>query len=642
MCGICGIVAFGGDAADPSHRHDVERMISGLRHRGPDDVGSAGDERAIFGVARLAIRGIADGRQPVVDPDTGITAVCNGEIDNHRELRSWLEGRGVRIQGAADTAILPGLYRELGEAFVERLVGAFAIAVWDPRTRRLSLARDRAGERSLLFRRTADRVTFASELAALTMADAELVSLDTLGLRHFVQFGHFPDERTPYEGIHRVQPAEVVTIDAGGVSSRRYWRWSPETAAKSEPSAAEFDDLLREAVRRQSDVDVNYGVFLSGGVDSSLVAAVARSLRPDRPLTAYTLRFAEESFDEGGWAQKAADVLGLRSVTVDVRAQEFPRALEDVISHCGEPLADPAWIPTMMLAQRASEDIRIALVGEGADELFGGYPTYPAALAAGTFAKLPGGIRKAMQTTVQRWPVSDRKMTLSFLLKRFVEAAELPAMERHLQWTSNVPPPILARLGLSPPELGGSDCDTSILDRIQRHDFETSLAEGLLTKADRAGMRWAVETRAPFLDVAVMDYAARLPATARVRGLSTKRFLKHFAKRYVPQSIVSRRKRGLSVPLGTWLRQPLRAWAEERLASPALTDLGLDPRRVTEVFDEHCRRKADHARALWSLIVLSEWLAWDARREERLPPSHHPQSVPSAEIGGAIAARSTE
>ena len=615
MCGICGIVAFGDAASAGDRRARVDAMILALRHRGPDALGHDGDARARLGIARLAIRGISEGSQPVRDPETGVTVVCNGEIDNHDELRLWLQAHGRNAPEGADVAVLPGLYLELGAAFVDRLVGAFAIAVWDPRSATLLLARDRAGERSLYYRIGADEAAFASELAALSAAAGESV-LDGGALRHFLQYGYFAGGSTPFGAIGQVGPAEVLTLDAAGLTRRHYWRWTPKVRHDADISEAAFDAIFRQAVARQSEVDVDHGIFLSGGVDSSLIAAVASDIRPGKKIKAYTLRFAEDSFDEGSWAARVADTLGLEPVPVEVSADAFPAALADLIEHCGEPLADPAWIPTALLAKRASQDVKVALVGEGADELFGGYPTYIGALAARHYGRVPAPLRAAFQEIVRRWPVSDKKVAISYLVKRFAEAAELDSVARHRAWTSAIPPQLLRRLGIEP--LPGRPSEEpmpgeGVLDAVQRHDFERSLAEGLLTKADRAGMRWAVETRAPYLDVSVMEFAAALPERERVRGFTTKAFLKRYAERYLPKEIVHRRKRGLSVPLNRWLRGPLRDWAEARLTSPLLLAEGVDRAAAAALLEEHCAGRADHARALWTLIVATEWLAWRAR-----------------------------
>jgi asparagine synthase (glutamine-hydrolysing) len=611
MCGVCGIVAVRGGLDVAMAGHQTGAMIEALAHRGPDESRLVTGAAASLGATRLAIRGLHSGTQPIVHPETGVTVVCNGEIDNHRELRRWLEARGHTLALATDVAVIPALYLELGDEFVERLDGEFAVAVWDPRGPRVVLARDRAGERPLFFLQQQNVIRFATEIAALASDDSLTLTLDRDALRGYLQFGSFVAPRSPFKEIQKVAPAELVVMDAQGIQRRRYWRWNIVEAPKSEPSLDEFDAIFREAVRRQSDVDVPYGVFLSGGVDSSLIAAVARAVRPDYRLRAYTLRFSEASYDEGHFAERVARQLGLEAVPVWVKPESFADGIGELVRLVGEPLADPAWIPTALLAQRAAQDVKLTLVGEGGDELFAGYPTYLGAQWADRYARLPAALQKLFRAVVEAWPPSEKKVTVAFVLKKFVQAAGLDGLARHRLWTSNIPPALLARLGVEPvafPEEPAED----LLSAVQRHDLENLLAEGLLTKADRASMKSALELRAPFLDRAVMEFAATVPAEQRARGLRTKVFLKRYAERYLPASIIHRRKRGLSVPLSAWLRGPLREWAQSRLSSPRLAEAGVDGRAAVALLEEHGQRRADHARALWTLIVLSEWLDWAA------------------------------
>ena len=496
--------------------------------------------------------------------------------------------RGWRISGrivaaATDVAVIPGLYRELGERFVERLVGAFALALWDPARGRLLLARDRAGERPLFYRHEDGVVSFATEVAALGSDLGKLLSADGAALTRYLGCGYFAAPGTPFSEIRKVGPGEIVVIERKRVTRHRYWRWAITTAAKRTPSLDRFEEVFREAVRRQSAAEVPCGVFLSGGLDSSLVAAVATQVSPRGRLPAYTLRFSEASFDEGRSAERVARHLGLDWISVPVTPEALPDGIAELVRLVGEPLADPAWVPTALLARRASCDIKLALVGEGADELFGGYPTYVGAGLADWYRRLPNAMRLAFRRTMERWPASDGKVTVSYLLKRFVVAAELEPVARHRHWTSSIPPETLRFLGVKDVALPDHDLHGRVLDIVQRMDLENSLAEGLLTKADRASMSSALELRAPYLDEAVMEFAASLPARERVRGLSTKVFLKRFARRYLPADIVYRRKRGLSVPISRWLRGPLHEWATRRLADERLRIAGVGRNRPS-----HC------------------------------------------------------
>jgi asparagine synthase (glutamine-hydrolysing) len=330
---------------------------------------------------------------------------------------------------------------------------------------------------------------------------------------------------------------------------------------------------------------------------------------------AYSLRFDENSYDEGQFAGQVAKDLGLTPVSVWVKPTDLPETLADLVSRVGEPLADPAWIPTALLAQQAAQDVKLCLAGEGGDELFGGYPTHLAAKWGETYAALPGVVQAAFRAIVQKWPVSDKKVTVSFLLKRFVEGMHQDGVARHLLWKANISPIVMARLGLTDPLPWKPEKSTGeLLDAVQKLDLEVTLAEGLLTKSDRAGMRSALEVRAPFLDQRVMEYAATLPVDSRVHGLTTKAFLKKYAEKYLPNSIIYRRKRGLSVPLSLWLRGPLHDWAQSRVTHRHLAEVGINIQVAEQLLEEHRLREADHARALWSLIVLCEWLIWDDAR----------------------------
>jgi len=617
MCGVCGIARFQAPWESARMEVRVRSMLDALEHRGPDGMGFLADDRAALGASRLAIRGLADGHQPIVDPVTGVMAACNGEIDNHGELRAWLESRGREVRGATDVAILPALYLELGDDFVLRLLGAFAIALWDPRGNRLLLARDRAGERPLFYAERDGHVTFATEIAALALDPEWRPRPDLEALTGYLRFGHFVAPATPFQGIGKIGPAEIVTFDGRETRRRRYWRWPIVETAKRPLSENAFDEVFREAVRRQTDTEVECGVFLSGGLDSSLVAAVALAVRPEEPLPAYTVRFEESSYDEGDQAARVAKLLGLDLSEVWVRPNQLPAEIDDLVQVAGEPLGDPAWVPSTLLARRAAQDVKLALVGEGGDELFGGYPTYLGASLADVYGRLPLGVRKQLAAAIRRWPPSDKKVAISFLLRRFVEGAEMDGVVRHRLWTSQIPPTQLARLGVtSQDEDPVLPKGAAIMDFVQRIDLETSLAEGLLTKADRSSMRWPLELRAPFLDRFVMEFASILPVAQRVHGLRTKVFLKKYARRYLPRGVVHQRKRGLSVPLAAWLRGPLYDWSRETLGG-GLEEIGVRTAVCLELLEEHRRMKADHGRLLWDLLVLARWLAW-VNRTSRL------------------------
>lgn len=585
-------------------------MLQTMAHRGPH--GSAMLSRAgmIMATNRLAIRGVNAGHPPMIEYDGGIMVVCNGEIDNHRELKRSLTASGHYVPPTTDVAVIAPLYLEKGLAFLDHLRGVFALALWDPRLQRLILARDRVGERHLYYGFCDSVLHFASELAAILTCRSLAAEVDPDSLEYYLRSGYCPAPRTLLTNYYKVCPGEVIIVEPSGTRRKQYWSSPIGRKKTSAPSRQTFDRIFRDAVCRQSDVDATYGVLLSGGIDSALMTAVARSVRPEKKLSAYCVGFAEASFDESRHAARLAGDLGCEFVPVTVSSHDFPRMLGDLIRTTGEPLADPAWIPLAQVAKRASEDVRVLLSGEGADELFAGYPTYLGASLASRYLRLPRVVRAGFQRLIEHLPASDKNVTVSFLLKRFVRGQDMDGLARHLLWTAAIPPVWLRRLGVEPPPDEVEDELATLLDVVQRYDFEHSLPEALMAKADRGGMCHGVEIRAPFLDQRVIEFAASLPVEARVRGLTTKVFLKRFATSYLPRRVVHRRKRGLSVPLASWLRGPLFDWARSRMANNALGDVGIDSRAAVQLLSEHRSRLSDHSRAIWPLIVLSEWLEW--------------------------------
>ena len=586
-------------------------MLHAMAHRGPHGAACAVRDELVLATNRLAIRGIGQVQPPLIEHGSGVVVACNGEIDNHAELRQTLAARGHHITLGTDIAVIAPLYLEHGLHFLEHLDGVFALALWDARNHRLILARDRAGERHLHYAIEDDKILFASELAALRASRLVDPRLDARGVAQFLRSGYCASPRSPLRDVRKLSPGEMIVVEpAGLLQHRRYWTMPAWCAATRQPAAQTFDRIFRRAVACQSDVDVDYGVLLSGGIDSALIAAVARAVRPNRSLPAYCARFAETSYDEGEPAARVARDLGCEFVPVMVAAEDVPGTLRDLVRGTGELLADPAWIPMSRVAQRAAQDVPMVLSGEGADELFGGYPTYLGARWARFYAELPRPLRSVSRVFVESLPASDRKMPVSFLLKRFIRGQDLDVVARHLLWTSSISPEWLQRLGIEPTVDDHPSRVEPAVDAVQRHDFEHLLPDSLMAKSDRGGMLHAVEVRAPFLDRKVIEFAATLPLDARIRGLTTKTFLKRYASNYLPRAIVNRRKRGLSVPLAAWLRGPLHSWAQARLEHAALADAGIDQTVARQLLAEHTGRRKDNARAVWTLIVLSEWLEW--------------------------------
>lgn len=595
------------------HPDALRRMAAALRHRGPDDPGVLRAADAAVGCERLRITDPRpEAAQPFSDPDGAVWLVLNGAIYNSVTLRKNHPAFPFRSRSDVEP-VLPAYLAHGGRA-VDQLDGMFALAIWDSRTRRLVLARDRAGEKPLFYFRWADEVWFASEVRALLCHPVMRFTEDREASRLFLALGYVPGARTGFRGVWKVEPGSVTTISDAGVDRRHYW--APESISQSRldlaSSGTEFGTLLRAAVHKQTAADVPVGVFSSGGVDSSLILAMASR---ERPIVSFSVGFPDRSYDESDVARFVAGRCSVRHITVQADERALTCALDTITDHLAEPLADPAILPTYLLARSARRHVGVVLGGEGADELFGGYPTYIGHRLAPWFSRIPSAVRRSLARVVGVLPASSAKVPLEFLIKRFLNDVDRPRAQRHLAWFGTGLLPLLAepeaviaqtlQAARCMPGVEGAD------DPIQATtllDYRTYLADGLLVKVDRATMLCGLEARAPYLDRELSEYAFALPPARKVRGIATKRVLKRAALAYLPPAIVHRRKRGLSVPVATWLNGGL-APEVARLVGPDRAGAAglLDSVRVRELAVEHRAGVANHARAIWALLVYHRW-----------------------------------
>ena len=587
-----------------THPAAADAMARALRHRGPDGHGRRTWEDALLGVTRLRVMDLdprAD--QPFTDPTGMVTVACNGEIYNAPALRRRYADFPYR--SASDVEVILPLFLDRGADGLADLDGMFAVAVLDRRAGQLVLARDRAGEKPLFTATVGGECWFASEIGALLEAGAVDRALDLGALRACLRHGYVREPRTPFVGIHKVPAGTIVIVDDRGTAVRRYW--DPDLPP-DDPAPA-LTTLIREAVARQVRADVPLGVFTSGGLDSSLLAALAAEVLGPARIRTFAVGFPDRSYDERRFAERFAATLGTTHEAAVVEDDQVPEAL-DALAATGEPVCDPAAVPTLVLARAAKPSVTVVLSGEGADELFGGYPTYLGHRAVPYWALLPAPVRAGVRRAIAALPTSGRRVPLAFLLGRFAEAADLPWPERHLAWFAN---------GLPEDALGGSAWAEQAPWRppgedpvagAMRLDYDGPLRERLLVKVDRATMRASLEARSPFLDPAVTR-AARAAGGAHVRGIHAKRLLREVARPILPRFILRRGKRGLSVPLYRWLNGPLAA-AADRLPVPGrLAAVGLvNPARVGSLLAAHRAGRTDHGRALWTLLVVQHWLSY--------------------------------
>jgi asparagine synthase (glutamine-hydrolysing) len=618
MCGICGLAALDGGAVDTA---PLEAMSAALVHRGPDDAASVTDGPVALAARRLAIIDLAGGRQPVASEDGRVHGALNGEILNHAALREDLRHRGHRFASRCDTEILVHLYEERGERMLDALRGMFAIAIWDARGRRLLLARDRFGIKPLYWRAADGVLAFGSELKALRVLPGFRGELDPDAVEAYFTFNSIPSPLTIFGDVRKLEAGTLLSWRPGGAPEIRRWcRPAPVDACDVRDEderelAAELADRLRDSVRAHLVSDVPVGVWLSGGVDSGLLAALAAQESRER-LRTFSIGFHERSFDELDRARLVAGRLGADHHEA-ILGPDDAATLPLIAAAFDEPYADSSALPTFAVSRLTRNHVKVALSGEGGDELFGGYHTYAADLLATRLA----GVARLARPLVERLPSSSRRVSLDYRARRFVRAAQLPPLERHHGWKEILSPGLRAQL-LAPLHDGRPPRDpvdrlraryaetagAEPLARLQDADLAPYLADDLLTKTDRMSMAHSVEVRVPFLDPVVAELALALPTSAKVRGLAKKRLLRAVASTLLPRQVARGAKRGFSIPMAAWLRGELLPMARDLLAADALRRGGvLDPAPVTRLLDEHVARRDDHSRALWGMLCFVLW-----------------------------------
>ena len=580
-------------------------------HRGPDSDGAYVEGPVGLAARRLAIIDLVSGDQPLANEDGRITVVQNGEIYNYRELRLELERAGHRFSTSGDTEVLAHLYEEHGDHFADRLRGMFAVALWDSEQGRLLLARDRYGIKPLYYREAEGELAFASELRALPRSEIDLDALEA-----FLAFNSVPAPLTIFREVRKLPPGHILVWQEGRSELTRYARPAPVSAAdvRGDEEAELVEELrarLRDSVRAHLVSDVPVGVLLSGGIDSATLAALAAE-EMSEPLRTFSIGFEERSFDELGDTRLVAQRYGTRHRELVLRpdAALLLPALADAFD---EPFADSSALPTYLVSQLAAEDVKVALSGEGGDELFGGYYTY----AADLLAQRTGWTTPLLRPLVERLPSSSARASFDYRAKRFVRAAQLPPLERHHGWKEIFSRDARAELTGRRDDFDPVDLlrtrfaeteGAELLARLQDVDLGTYLVDDLLVKTDRASMAHSLEARVPFLDPVVTNFALGLPTRHKVRGLRKKVLLRKAAAPLVPPELLRRRKRGFSIPAAAWLRGELEPFARETLSAEALRRQGFfQPEAVSRLIDDHVAGREDLSRQLWGLLAFTLW-----------------------------------
>jgi len=627
MCGIAGIIRTDGRPVDGDI---LGCMADLLAHRGPDEQGLWTGPRRDVGLAarRLAVIDPTGSHQPMASEDGSVRAVFNGEIYNFRDLRRRLARAGHRFVSSGDTEVLVHLYEDEGLAMLEHLDGMFALAVWDARRRRLLLARDRLGQKPLYWWHGRAGLVFASEPAALVACPEVPRRLDRQALGPFLRFGYVPAPATGFEGVFKLPPAHSLVFDAaeGRLDGpRRWWDIPREPAASLRPAewGARTRSALDAAVQRRLVADVPLGVLLSGGVDSSIIAALAAG-HVDGPLRTFTARFDEPGWDESAYARAVAERLGARHTEVRV-APRCVETLEVLVRRHGEPFADSSALAVYHLARQVRRDATVVLSGDGGDESFGGYPRHAALVLS---ERMPAPLRRVLARLGRRMPTRAGRKRAWNAARRFLAALDAEPLARYLAWRSlfgsasfaDVLTPDAARDALADDPLGrwqdlvrGLD-DRPWTDRAMAIDLQDYLPNDCLAKVDAASMAHGLEVRSPMLDHAVVALARRMPLAMKWRLRAGrppqgKRVLREAFGDVLPPEVLRRGKMGFGVPVSRWLAGDCADWARGVLLDAGARSRGLVRRVAVEaLLAAHVARRADHGECIWALLCLELWM----------------------------------
>jgi asparagine synthase (glutamine-hydrolysing) len=573
---------------------------------------------------RLAIIDLVTGEQPAFNEDKSVAVVLNGEIYNYRELRTDLEKRGHTFRSASDTEVLPHLYEEYGDDMIRELNGMFAFALWDNRRRRLLIARDRFGEKPLYWGVFDNTLLFASEPKVLLAHPAVKPSLNLQALREYLSFDYVPAPLSIYEGINKLPAAHKLVVEDRRVYTEKYWCLSykrTEPVPSEDEAAQHLRELMADAVRMRLVSDVPLGVLLSGGVDSSTVAALAVQASPEAVKT-FSISFAEASFDESAYARGVAKFLGTDHHEERLSANLAANLVSEIGAWMDEPFSDPSLVPTYLLSRFTRKHVTVALGGDGGDELFAGYPMYTGLRWAEFYKRVPSLLRTGVvEPLIKLLPVKTKNLSFDYKALRFVTGAKYDPVARHHVWFGSFTPEEQTEL-LTAEALAATngdiyaqarqfadECDSDdLVTRMQSVDTRLYLAEDILTKVDRASMAVSLEVRAPFLDPRVAEFVASLPGNYRLRGQKTKYILKKAVKELLPPFVTRRPKKGFGVPVAEWLKVKLRPVARDLLSPERVRRAGVfNPNYIARLQDEHERGVANHRKLLWTLLMFELW-----------------------------------
>lgn len=629
MCGITGILRIS-QTANGFDQDLINRMTDSLAHRGPSDRGVWGDELINLGSRRLSVIDLSPaGHMPMSNEDGSVIIAYNGEVYNFRELKEQfaLVERGHVFRSRTDTEVLVHLYEELGIEMVKHLNGMYGIAIWDKRIQTLYLIRDHAGIKPVFYQRDENYFRFGSEIKAI-LTDSRVPRRPSLQALHdFLTFDYVPGPQTAFEDIHELSPGHWMSINREGqMHVERFWdmNWEPGESSDEEVVSRRALELMDQAVERQLIADVPVGVFLSGGMDSSTLVALMHR-HTTEPIHTYSVGFEDQSFNELPFARIVSKAFGTVQREVVVTAQTVRELLPVYLRYIDEPYADGSAIPTYCVSQIAKDEVVVVLSGEGGDEIFAGYETYAAFKATQWFKRVPRWMRQSLiAPMVNSLPVSDKKLSLEFKMKRFLGGQDLSPAQAHLWWRIVLTE--AQKLELYTPEVREQLAvplaserffveefkrarAKDDLARIMQIDNSVFLPDDLMIKNDRMTMAHSLEARVPFTDTELMKFMARVPAHVKLPGLRKKNIMRRAMEGVLPAEILDKKKVGLEMPYARWFKSELKDLIEHYLGPKNISNWGLlKPEAVWALVDDHLAGRRDNGRALWGLLNYMVWL----------------------------------
>lgn len=635
MCGIAGYTHL----RQRSTTSRIRGVTSTLVHRGPDQQGIYQSDTASLGAVRLQVIDLDGGEQPIQTEDGDTVIVFNGEIYNHHELREELSNLGHRFKSRCDTEVVLRAFRQWDTGCFARFRGMFAVALWTESEQRLILARDRFGIKPLYIHQRGDDLYFGSELKAILEHPEVERELDFTGLSYYLSLNYVPCPYTLVKGVRKLRPAHWMEWRAGQTRTERYWqlRFQPQPGLGMEDAKQQLDGLLRQSVREHLAADVPVGLWASGGLDSSTLLHYAAE-QSSAKLKTFSVSFSGRSFDESPYFRAMAQAYGTEHREFDLNEDvNLAGAIEDLSYYSDEPSADAGALPVWFLSKMTREDVTVALSGEGADELFGGYNTYRADRYAQYLRLMPRSLRQ-MAAGALRWlPVSDDKISFEYKCKRMMQGSLLSPVDAHLFWNGTFSArekaelcrfnghPSLRKLSDMLPyshELDGT------LDQFLYLDQNYYLADDILYKTDRMSMAHSLEVRPPFLDHRIAEFAGGLPSHLKMQGGNLKVLLRQLMRDKLPATVLNRPKEGFDIPAHHWFRSSLKPLLLDTLTPRAVEQNGLfHPAAIDQLLKNHLERRANLGYHLWGLVTLFLWMRrWDIQtapaREEVSTPLH--------------------